>query len=65
MIIENKACAGHVANPECRLCGGDETPGYWCEVCGQEVAEKRCPLCGLKARRIRTDVGKQPKGTKP
>ena len=26
---------------------------YWCEICGRTVAEKRCPLCGLKARKIR------------
>lgn len=26
---------------------------YWCQVCRQAVAEKRCPLCGLKARKLR------------
>lgn len=27
---------------------------YWCETCQQDVPEKRCPTCGLKARKIRT-----------
>jgi hypothetical protein len=26
---------------------------YWCEVCQQNVPEKRCPFCGLKARKMR------------
>ncbi|MBC8017827.1 MAG: hypothetical protein H7X83_04805 [Verrucomicrobia bacterium] len=57
MIIDNEQCTCHGNMPEnCRLCGGDESPGYWCEVCGRAVPEKRCPLCGLKARRIRSAV---------
>ena len=30
---------------------------YWCEVCQQQVPEKRCPLCGLKARKMRQETG--------
>jgi len=37
----------------CAACGKGDPPRYWCEVCGKTVAEKRCPSCGLKARKIR------------
>lgn len=37
----------------CEACGKNQLPHYWCEVCGKAVPEKRCPFCGLKARRIR------------
>lgn len=37
----------------CPVCGEGDLPGYWCEVCNQAVMEKRCPLCGLKTRKIR------------
>lgn len=36
----------------CLFCIGQELL-YWCDSCGQAVAEKRCPLCGLKARKMR------------
>jgi hypothetical protein len=45
------ACCGELT--PCRFCGEAEDTGYWCDVCGREVASKRCPLCGLKARKIR------------
>jgi hypothetical protein len=66
MIIDNGKCACQEKEPEnCSMCGGDETPGYWCEVCGRTVPEKRCPLCGLKARMVRSAVDKGSKGTGP
>jgi len=37
----------------CATCGKRAQLPYWCEVCGRAVAEKRCPYCGLKARKIR------------
>ncbi|MBT1072186.1 hypothetical protein [Pelotalea chapellei] len=47
---------GCINNGNAKFCEGCEewnTPQYWCDVCEREVAEKRCPLCGLKARRRR------------
>jgi hypothetical protein len=38
---------------DCAACGKGEPPRYWCEVCEKQIAEKRCPSCGLKARKIR------------
>jgi len=40
-------------------------PGYWCEVCQRTVAEKRCPLCGLKARKIHREGAGNPERGKP
>ena len=39
----------------CTDCGDVEISGYWCDVCEREVAEKRCPFCGLKARKLREE----------
>ena len=41
----------------------EEPPSYWCEICGQVVTDKRCPLCGLKTRKIRMEGGEK-KGKK-
>jgi len=45
----------------CPVCEKKESPGYWCETCGQVVADKRCPLCGLKTRKMRME-GSEKKG---
>jgi predicted RNA-binding protein with PUA domain len=37
----------------CAARGGRQPLPYWCEVCERAVPEKRCPYCGLKAKRIR------------
>jgi len=37
----------------CKSCRKGEPLLYWCEVCAKAVAEKRCPSCGLKARKMR------------
>lgn len=29
---------------------------YWCETCQRPVPEKRCPNCGLKARKVRSPL---------
>jgi hypothetical protein len=49
------------ANPResCPVCDKKEPPGYWCETCVQVVADKRCPLCGLKARKMRMEGGEK------
>jgi predicted RNA-binding Zn-ribbon protein involved in translation (DUF1610 family) len=36
----------------CPDCGKFQL-SYWCDICQQEVPEKRCPFCGLKARKMR------------
>ena len=36
----------------CPACGGEQA-AYWCESCKQVVDDKRCPLCGLKAKKLR------------
>jgi len=49
------------ANPResCPVCEKWDLPAYWCGICGQVVADKRCPLCGLKARKMRMDGGEK------
>ncbi|HEX2768767.1 MAG TPA: hypothetical protein VHN12_05745 [Geobacteraceae bacterium] len=53
------------ANPRegCPACGKKELSGYWCDICQQVVTDKRCPLCGLKARKMRMKGGEK-KGKK-
>lgn len=46
-------CGGVEPGEVCPVCGEGESPRYWCEACQRAVAGKRCPLCGLKARKIR------------
>ena len=41
----------------CRTCGSDTTLPYWCETCQRPVPEKRCPCCGLKARKVNRRAG--------
>lgn len=52
-----KACmCGKESKEEvCSVCAERESSRYWCESCLQIVTEKRCPLCGLKARKVRAD----------
>lgn len=51
---EKCACPEKENRGSCRGCR-EQMPGYWCDVCNREVAEKRCPFCGLKARKIREE----------
>ncbi|OGU14045.1 MAG: hypothetical protein A2076_11945 [Geobacteraceae bacterium GWC2_53_11] len=55
MATDNKQCICNTAKTgvECRLCGTDMLLPYWCETCKKLVAEKRCPACGLKCRKVR------------
>ena len=41
----------------CPVCDKRDLPAYWCGICGQVVTDKRCPLCGLKARKMRMQDG--------
>jgi hypothetical protein len=53
VAVTEEKCACGREDEACPVCGEREMPGYWCDGCRQAVAEKRCPLCGLKARKIR------------
>jgi predicted RNA-binding protein with PUA domain len=50
-------CGGSRPGKHCPVCEKKEQPLYWCDGCGQVVTEKRCPLCGLKARKMREGSG--------
>ena len=45
-------CSGEQKRDICLECGGVTAPGYWCETCKKAVPDKRCPLWGLKAKKI-------------
>ena len=45
-----RCCGGE--GKVCPVCGGEKLLPYWCETCGKAVADKRCPLCGLKAKKL-------------
>jgi len=64
MVIYGEKCTCGADPPEsCPVCEKRECLGYWCEICGQVVTDKRCPLCGLKARKMRME-GWEKKGKK-
>jgi predicted RNA-binding protein with PUA domain len=48
-------CGMNKSEETCPVCREAEPWRYWCETCKRVVAGKRCPLCGLKARKIRPD----------
>jgi predicted RNA-binding protein with PUA domain len=48
-----KCTCGDNPRKACPVCEKRESPGYWCEICGQVVTDKRCPLCGLKTRKVK------------
>ena len=54
-MTTDKCSCGETEEESCTLCSAEGKPLYWCDSCRKEVAEKRCPLCGLKARRVRED----------
>ena len=47
------SCGSTKNGMDCPACRERRELPYWCESCRQAVTEKRCPLCGLKAKRIR------------
>ena len=60
-MAAGKCICGEKPGVTCPVCREMEPPGYWCEVCEQTVAEKRCPLCGLKTRKTRGVQGEKKK----
>jgi predicted RNA-binding protein with PUA domain len=44
-------CGGKHEPSECAACRGEDVFAYWCDSCERSVPEKRCPYCGLKARK--------------
>jgi hypothetical protein len=54
-MAENKCgCGGkHQQLGDCAACHGEAIFPYWCDSCERAVPEKRCPYCGLKARKQR------------
>ena len=53
MTDELHKCTDEKAGNICGSCEKKPQYHYWCEVCEKAVEEKRCPFCGLKARKIR------------
>jgi|GEM_PF-1745270 len=37
----------------CKGCDNEMPLSFWCETCQLLVPEKRCPSCGLKAKKVR------------
>lgn len=58
--MDKEECNCHEKNRErtCQGCDGENALPYWCETCERRVPEKRCPGCGLKARKVRWPVPK-------
>jgi predicted RNA-binding protein with PUA domain len=46
-------CSNKASEMTCRINSRGEPLPYWCETCQQLVADKRCPGCGLKSRKVR------------
>jgi predicted RNA-binding protein with PUA domain len=56
----NRKCTCCVSKGEsCSTCNPEGFPLYWCESCQETVEDKRCPLCGLKAKRMRPVLKKR------
>jgi predicted RNA-binding protein with PUA domain len=53
MDKNNCACGKEHQQESCAACRSEEIFSYWCDSCERSVPEKRCPYCGLKARRKR------------
>ncbi len=51
-MTNDKCTCGGKSGESCPVCGAGEMI-YWCDTCKQAVPEKRCPICGLKARKLR------------
>ncbi len=60
MVMETKECDCCEKNNwnACGKCVIKELPQYWCETCGKQLPEKRCPDCGLKSRKMSRSGGK-------
>lgn len=50
--MATKGCScGDVKSAQSCGCPGAGTELYWCESCRRVVPDKRCPHCGLKAKK--------------
>lgn len=52
MMARTCRCKGGEKGETCPVCGEERTLPYWCPTCRMAVADKRCPLCGLKATKL-------------
>lgn len=57
-MTAEKCTCGEKPEESCPVCGEKEKV-YWCEVCRQQVDSKRCPLCGLKTRKMPGERGRE------
>jgi predicted RNA-binding protein with PUA domain len=55
METKKPGCSCQLPAGACQACGAEEIFSYWCEQCERSVPEKRCPYCGLKARKKRQE----------
>lgn len=51
MAAKERLCIECDGKKECPACRTEESSEYWCRYCHRDVAEKRCPYCGLKAQK--------------
>jgi predicted RNA-binding protein with PUA domain len=47
-------CGGESRQDSCAGCH-EGIFAFWCDSCERSVPEKRCPYCGLKARKKRSN----------
>ncbi|HEY3307510.1 MAG TPA: hypothetical protein VGJ93_03555 [Desulfuromonadaceae bacterium] len=60
MAGKNDKCGCGAGNRQkCPNTADMVTNEYWCEGCERLSPEKRCPLCGLKTRKIRGEAMSQ------
>ncbi len=52
-MSKKKDTGGEEAAETCPAGWKVEQQVYWCAFCDRAVAEKRCPFCGMKARKKR------------
>lgn len=64
---DNDGCSRceETARMTCRTCDSGTPLPYWCDTCRRPVPDKRCPGCGLKARKIRHPAVLLVSGTVP
>jgi len=54
--MTEKNCRCEVGRPESSpCCRAEQIFAYWCETCQVSVPDKRCPQCGLKAKKKRQE----------
>ena len=56
MVGDKCACSEKPVPGGCAACHSEEIFPFWCDSCERSVPEKRCPYCGLKARKKKQGV---------